>query len=194
MAGLEFPENDQRRGAPGPIGEMGHRAVAPPRESYMPDFADSLRESIPVVMRALAQASNSGVLRIRGKEGEAEIMFYKGDIMWARLSDGKRLGAALEERGAISSDQLAAALAVQKRKKKKQPFATILVELGLVAKEVVSTELEAQVLDVLRQVFAWGGGEYTFEALKVKEGVTPAFALPQSGKVDELLKGAGITE
>jgi hypothetical protein len=160
----------------------------------MPDFAESLQESIPVVMRALAQASNSGVLRIRGKSAEAELMFYKGDIMWARMSDGKRLGEALEERGAISSEQLAAALAVQKRKKKRQPFATILVELGLVCKQVVSTELEVQVLDVLRKVFSWGGGEYTFEALKVKEGVSPSFALPMSGKVDELLKGAGVNE
>ena len=160
----------------------------------MPDFADSLQKSIPVVMRALAQAENSGVLRIRGKSAEAELMFYKGDIMWARMSDGKRLGEALEERGAINAEQLAAALAVQKRKKKRQPFATILVELGLVDREVVSTELEAQVLDVLRMVFSWGGGEYDFEALKAREGVTPSFALPQSGKVDVLLKGAGITE
>ena len=158
----------------------------------MPDFADSLQESIPVVMRALAQASNSGVLRIRGTNTEAELMFYRGDVMWARMTDGKRLGEALEERGAINSEQLAAALAVQKRKKKRQPLATILVELGLVDPDVISTELEVQVLDVLRTVFSWGGGEYTFEALKIKEGVTPSFALPQSGKVDVLLKGAGI--
>ncbi|MHC4937735.1 MAG: DUF4388 domain-containing protein [Planctomycetota bacterium] len=160
----------------------------------MPDFAESLEESIPVVMRALAQASNSGVLRIRGKDAEAEFMFYKGEIMWARLSDGKRLGEALEERGAISSEHLAAALAVQKRKKQRQPFATILVELGLVDRAVISTELEVQVLEVLRQVFSWGGGEYSFEGVKVKEGVTPTFALPMNGKVDELLKGAGVNE
>jgi hypothetical protein len=160
----------------------------------MPDFADSLRESIPVVMRALAQASNSGVLRVRGKAGEAELMFYRGDVMWARMSDGKRLGEALAERGAITSDQLAAALAVQKRKKQHQPFATILVELGLVEREVVSTELEVQVLEVLREIFDWGAGEYSFEALQVKPGVTPSFALPQSGKVDQLLKGVGIGE
>jgi len=160
----------------------------------MPDFADSLQESIPVVMRALAQASNSGVLRIRGKDAEAELMFLKGDIIWARTSGGKRLGEALEERGAITSDQLAASLAVQKRKKQRQPIATILVELGLVDREIVSTELEVQVLEVLREMFAWGAGEYAFESVPAQEGSTPSFALPQSGRVDELLKGVGVSE
>ncbi|MEM8883233.1 MAG: DUF4388 domain-containing protein [Planctomycetota bacterium] len=160
----------------------------------MPDFAESLQESIPVVMRALAQASNSGVLRVRGKDAEAEFMFYRGNILWARRSDGKRLGEVLEERGAITSEQLASALAVQKRKKKRQPFATILVELGLVDRQVVSTELGVQALDVMREIFAWGSGEYTFEKVAVKDGATPTFALPSTSSVDELLKGAGITE
>jgi len=158
----------------------------------MPDFADSLQESIPVVMRALAQAKNSGVLRIRGTGAEAELMFFKGDVLWARRSDGKRLGEALEERGAITAEQLQSVLLVQKRKKTKQPFATILVELGLVDADVVSTELEIQVLEVLRETFSWGGGEYDFEALPTAEGAEPGFTLPNSGNVDEILRGVGV--
>jgi hypothetical protein len=158
----------------------------------MPDFADSLQESIPVVMRALAQAGSSGVLRIRGKDSEAELMFFKGNVLWARRSDGKRLGEALAERGAITPEQLESVLLVQKRKKTKQPFATILIELGLVDASVVSTELEIQVLEVLREAFSWGGGEYDFEALPIVSSAEPGFALPNSGNVDEILRGVGI--
>jgi hypothetical protein len=158
----------------------------------MADFADSLRDSIPTVMRALAQAKNSGMLRVRGKDTAAEFMFFRGDILWARSSTGKQLGAALTERGAISESDLAGVLALQKRKKQRQPMATILVELGLVDREVVEVEIQVQVLEVLRAVFDWGGGEYEFDALNIKDGVQPDFALPRSGKVEALLQGAGI--
>jgi len=158
----------------------------------MADFADSLRDSIPPVMRALAQAENSGVLRIRGTDSEAEVMFFQGDVLWARASTAKRLGQALEERGAITASDLAGVLALQKRKKRRQPIGTILVELGLIEREVAETEIGIQVLAVLRDVLGWGGGEYEFEPVRVREGVTPTFALPQNRSVDALLQGAGI--
>jgi hypothetical protein len=161
--------------------------------SKMPNFADSLRESIPTVMRALAQASNSGVLFIRGRDSEAQIMLYRGDILWARSSTTKRIGEALEQRGAISARDLEGVLALQKRKKQRQPIGTILIELGLVDRQVAETEIEAQVISVLRDALDWGSGEYNFEAIEVKSGVSPRFALPSCGKVDSLLQGLGIS-
>jgi len=158
----------------------------------MPDFAESLRESIPTVMRALAQARNNGVLHIRGRDAEAEIMFVAGEIVWARASTARRLGEALEERGEISANDLLGVLAIQKRKKQRQPIATILIELGLLDREVAETEIEIQILDVLRLVFDWGGGEYNFEALNVGQDALQGVVLPTCGKVDRLLQGAGV--
>ena len=96
----------------------------------MVDFADSLRESIPTVMRALAQASNTGVLHVRGRDSEAEFRFFRGEITSARANSSRPLGEALAERGAISQSDLSGVLALQRRKKNRQPMATILVELG----------------------------------------------------------------
>ena len=158
----------------------------------MPDFAESLRESIPTVMRALAQASNSGVLRVRGRDAEAEVMFFQGEVVWARASTAKRLGEALEERGAISASDLKGVLAMQKRKKQRQPLATILLGLGLVEREVAETEIEMQVLDVLRLIFDWGSGEYSFESVRMSRDELHGIVLSQSGQVDRLLQGAGV--
>ena len=158
----------------------------------MADFAESLRESIPTVMRALAQAKNTGILHVRGRDSESEIMFVAGDVIWARASTARFLGEALEERGELSADDLKGVLAMQKRKKQRQPIATILLELGLIDREVVETELEIQILDVLRQLFEWGSGEYNFEALLLEPGSLQGIALPSCGKVDQLLQGAGV--
>ena len=158
----------------------------------MVDFADSLRESIPTVMRALAQASNTGVLNIRGRGSEAEFRFFRGDIVSARASSSRPLGEALAERGAISRNDLDSVLALQRRKKQRQPIATILVEFGLVEKEVVETELQIQVLEVLRMVLDWGGGEYSFAPRTVPAGVELSCALPATGHVDQILEGAGV--
>ena len=115
------------------------------------------------------------------------------DVLWARASTAKRLGQALEERGAISASDLAGVLALQKRTKRRQPLGTILIELGLIERDVAETEIEIQVLAVLREVLGWASGEYEFESIRVREGVTPTFALPNTRKVDALLQGAGVT-
>ena len=157
----------------------------------MVDFAESLSNSVPTVMRALAQAQNTGILRVRGKDSEAEMMFFQGEVLWARSSTAKRLGEALEERGAISASDLAGVLALQKRKKRRQPLGTILVELGLIERSVAETEIEIQVLRVLRDIFSWGSGEYSFDTLRVEAGVMPDFAIPHCRRVDALLQGVG---
>ncbi len=158
----------------------------------MVDFAESLRDSVPTVMRALAQAQSTGILRVHGRSADADIMFFQGEVLWARSTSSKRLGAALKERGAISASDLAGVLALQKRKKRRQPLGTILIELGLIDRSVAETEIEIQVLTVLRDIFNWGGGEYSFDTLRVEAGVTPDFAIPNCRRVDALLQGAGV--
>jgi hypothetical protein len=158
----------------------------------MVDFAESLRESIPTVMRALAQASNSGILHVRGRDASAEFRFFRGDIVSARSSNSMPLGEALTARGAITGSDLQGVLSLQRRKKQRQPMATILVELGLIDQAVVETEIQIQVLGVLTDVLSWGSGEYSFEAKADTPGVDPKFTLPVSGKVDEILIGAGL--
>ena len=160
----------------------------------MPDFAESLREDIPTVMRALAQAGNSGLLRIRGKDTEAEIMFVAGEVIWARACTARRLGEALEERGAITAQDLEGVLAMQKRKKQRQPVATILHGLGLIDRDIVETELEIQILEVLRLVVDWGSGEFGFEAIDLEPDALEGVVLPSCGKVDRLLQGAGVPQ
>jgi len=155
-------------------------------------FAESLRNTIPVVMRALAQAKNSGVLRVRSDDAEAELMFFQGEVIWARSSSAKRLGEALEERGAISATDLKGVLAMQKRKLKKQPIATILLGLGLVERDVAETEIEMQALDVIRLMFEWESGEYTFERVAISARELEGVVLPRCGRVDSLLEGVGV--
>jgi len=160
----------------------------------MVDFAESLRESIPTVMRALAQASNSGILHVRGRDASAEFRFYRGEIVSASSTNSKPLGEALTDRGAITGIDLKGVLSLQRRKKQRQPMATILVELGLIEKSVVETEIQIQVLDVLSDVLGWGAGEYSFDSKGSDADLEPAFTLPVSGKVDEILVGAGLAQ
>jgi len=160
----------------------------------MVDFAESLRESIPTVMRALAQAANTGILHIRGRDASAEFRFFRGEIVCARSTNAKPLGEALTERGAISASDLQGVLSLQRRKKQHQPMATILVELGLIDKSVVETEIQIQVLEVLTDVLGWGSGEYRFEKAPESPKVEPSFTFPVSGRVDEILQGAGLPQ
>ena len=160
----------------------------------MVDFAESLRESIPTVMRALAQASNTGILHIRGRDASAEFRFFRGEIVSATSSNSRPLGEALIRRGAITDSDLTGVLALQRRKKQRQPMATILVELGLIQQDVVETEIQCQVLGVLSDVLDWGGGEYSFDAKAPERNFEPGFTLPVSGRVDEILVGAGLPQ
>ena len=160
----------------------------------MPDVAESLRQEIPTVLRALAQARNTGVLRVSGADGEAEVMLIHGEVAWARASNAKRLGAALEERGAISAADLKGVLAMQKRKKQRQPIGTILLEMGLIDREVAETEIEVQVLDVLRLILDWGRGEYKFESVHKISHEQSKMVLLACGNVDRLLQNVGVSD
>ena len=151
------------------------------------NFSESLRSSIPTVMRALAQARNTGVLHIRGCEADGELRFFRGEIVSARASTIQPLGNALAERGAITQTELTSVLALQRRKKQFQPMATILVSFGIVDEDVVATEIQRQVQAVLEDVLTWGAGEYSFEAKPVADDSKPNFTLPYSGSVDEIL-------
>jgi len=160
----------------------------------MPDVAESLRQEIPTVLRALAQARNTGVLRVTAADAEAEVMLIKGEVAWARACGAKQLGAAFVDRCAISPADLKGVIAIQKRKKVHQPIATILLEMGLVERDVAETEIEIQVLEVLRLILGWGRGEYKFQTVRTSSYEHDKIVFPACGNVDLLLQNAGVSD
>ena len=55
---------------------------------------------------------------------------------------------------------------MQKRKKNKQPLATILAELGLVSREAAGVIVEQQIYEVIGEVLNWPSVTLDFEPMK----------------------------
>jgi len=141
-------------------------------------------EALPAALQMMAKAKSSGSLSIRDGEKMVLILIAQGHIVFASSTSGARLGDSMVEKGVLGEEELAQALAVQKRKKVKQPLATILHELGLVSREAAGVIVEQQIYEVLREAMSWTRGKLDFEPMT--EGFDNVIR-PESCSVERVL-------
>ncbi len=121
--------------------------------------------NLPNVFQLVKMSSKTGALSI-DREGESgKIFFRNGQIYFATAHPGTMpLGERLVKSGHVTSKQLRAALAEQKKKSAKGRIGSILVEHGYIDRATLEQSVRDQIEDVTFNFFSWTDGDFTFEA------------------------------
>ena len=124
----------------------------------------SLKEaSLPDVLQLLALGQKTGCLSIVDGTKFGSVFFQHGKISFGAIVNRRdRLGDSLVKRGHITKEQLDDTL----RQQVGQPgrrVGELLVEAGLIARDVVEKELRVLVEEAVFSLFTWTQGIWTFE-------------------------------
>ena len=114
--------------------------------------------SVPELLRSVLGSGETGVLTFRRGEVTKSIFLHMGRVTYARSSNpDERLGENLLGRGRISIRQYieASKLVAPGRR-----LGTILIELGALESEDLTSVVEHHVKEILLDVFSWAKGEY----------------------------------
>ena len=113
-------------------------------------------------LRAVSALGSSGRLELKSGDAEAQVILRGGRVVAAVTDSTPRLGELLTEAGAISDHELRGVLALQKRKRVRQPLGMILVQLGVLESESLEHHLQKLRKQALSQILAWPEGDYKF--------------------------------
>lgn len=120
--------------------------------------------NIADVIQLIHTSRQSGTFSVRGSKGESRIIFSNGNIVGANyLNNRIRIGTVLVKMNAITSEDLARALEVQKTaRKSRKPLITTLIEMGRLKPDDALKGLEKLVEMTLVEMIGWTQGTFTF--------------------------------
>lgn len=120
------------------------------------------------ILQLISQQQKTGFLLVeRGKE-TVEVTFWNGMIISARPVseiEDDLLGRKLINSGLLGEAQLKRALDIQEVKFKQ--LGEILVDLGVLSKEVLNQVIHIQIYDTFSELFQWKDGSYAFHPKSV---------------------------
>jgi len=120
----------------------------------------------------------TGVLGLDGKMDRVKLLFVDGNIVGAeskkRMEDN-RLGKILLKKGLISEDTLQTVLDEQRSSGAR--LGTVLIQRKLVEKEKIQDIINAQITEIVLQLFGWKQGTYEFTAQGVPQDKDLPFSL-----------------
>jgi len=124
-------------------------------------------EHLPIVdvIQLLNATRKSGILSVRGRKGESQLVFKDGFIVSAsHLNNTLRIGEVLVERGAITRESLGPALEVQKSGgSERKPIIGILLEMGMVEEKDAYAGLQALIEVTIVEMLTWKKGTFVLE-------------------------------
>ncbi len=121
--------------------------------------------SLPNVFQLVKMSAKTGALSITRDDESGKIFFRNGQIHFATAHPGTMpLGERLVKSGHITSKQLQAALAEQKKKSAKGRIGAILLEHGYIDRQTLEQAVRDQIEDVTFNFFSWTDGDFIFEA------------------------------
>ena len=130
-----------------------------------PGFRGSLAETpLPQVLRRIFLEGLKGTLSLGQGDETRHLFFEKGELRTATSSrEGQRIGAFLKRRGWITDADLTWALDTV-AKQGRARLGRILVEKGLVSRQVLETEMRRLVEEIVFSTFGWETGEFRFQS------------------------------
>jgi len=117
--------------------------------------------SLSGIIQLLCEENKSGLLRVENDQGEFQIIFREGNIVYAiRPSKNDLLGDLLKQDGRILENQVQHCLKISKEKE--QALGKTLVEEGYITPETLAEYLYKQIEDVLFNLFMRKRGEFEY--------------------------------
>ena len=119
--------------------------------------------SLADIFQLIGLQRKTGVLTLRAPEDVVTVSFLDGKVVGAdslnkRLED--RLGQVLLKTGAVTQEELDAALRLQMETLERMGH--ILLRSAIISREELRRALEQQVLQIIYRVFRWNDGDYHF--------------------------------
>jgi hypothetical protein len=116
--------------------------------------------SVPELLRSLLASGEAGVLTFRSGEATKTLFVEAGRVVFAASNNpDERLGEFLLVRGRLTAEHY---IEASRRIRPGLRLGAILVELGAIEPEDLIGTVEAQVKEVLLDLFSWRRGEYAF--------------------------------
>lgn len=111
----------------------------------------------------LAASGSTGALHLEGGTGPAKVFFRDGDVYYASSPAPRaQLGARLVGAGFIDDDELDRALAAQDKGPARTKLGAMLVDMGMVRRDVIRVFVQEQILDAVFDLARWGSGTFEF--------------------------------
>jgi tetratricopeptide (TPR) repeat protein len=129
------------------------------------EFRGFLTENpLPQVLRRIFLEGLKGTLTLVRGDETRHLFFEKGELRTATSSrEGQRIGAFLKRRGWITDQDLSWALETV-AKQGRARLGKILLEKGLVSRQVLDAEMRRLVEEIVFSTFEWTDGEYRFQS------------------------------
>ena len=121
--------------------------------------------SLPNVLQLVKMSAKTGALSITRQGESGKIFFRAGQVYFATADPGTMpLGERLVKSGHLTSKQLKAALAEQKKKAARGRIGAILLEHGYIDRPTLEQSVRDQIEDVTFNFFSWIDGDFAFDA------------------------------
>ena len=150
------------------------------------------------VLQFIHLGKRTGTLELERDGEQARFGFKEGALVAARAPGAPRLGELLVEKGHLDAATLNAAMARQAAAEPRRSLGHLLVEEGLLRREVLESVVRLQLELAVEQVFRWERGNFDFaldEIRPIDEIGTEAFDFaPEDGLASNvvLLEAARI--
>lgn len=131
----------------------------------------TLREySFADLIQMFGYQRRTGILTLKRSEEFVTLIFHNGSIVGVEAFPHRietMLGRVLTKQGKITDRELERALNIQKKTNEK--LGKILVDIGLISKEDLSSSLSLQATKILFSLFKWRDGEFKFKSSETVE-------------------------
>jgi len=119
--------------------------------------------SLGDIFQIISLSKRSGVLTIIRKEGTGRLVFNKGQLIYGSSDSVSRLGYTLIKKGLITTEELEKGLRLQKANEMKTPLGGVLEKMGAISKDILQSELQNHLVEVVRDLVNWESGSFHFE-------------------------------
>jgi len=126
-------------------------------------------EHLPIVdvIQLLNSTGKSGVLAVKGRKGESQLVFKDGYIVSAsHLNNSVRIGSVLVEMGFVSPAQIEDGLKKQQLEGgSRRPLAITLIEMDLLREQDAHKALQRLIEMTIVEILTWKSGEFILDHL-----------------------------
>jgi hypothetical protein len=120
------------------------------------------------VIQLLNSTGKSGVLAVKGRKGESQLIFKDGYIVSAsHLNNSVRIGAVLVEMGFVSTRKIEQGLQKQQSDGgNRRPLAITLIEMDILSEQDAYNALQRLIEMTVVEILTWKSGTFTLDYLK----------------------------
>jgi len=126
-------------------------------------------EHLPIVdvIQLLNSTGKSGVLLVKGRKGESQLVFKDGYIVSAtHLNNSVRIGSVLVEMGFVSPLQIEQGLQKQQLDgENRRPLAITLIEMDILREQDAYNALQRLIEMTIVEILTWKSGEFILDHL-----------------------------